>query len=108
MRFLDDNDIILFGPHTGELFESVILKDFDYCLWLKDQIWVQTNEKLLERLNKNKAIRYALIGGTHKGLSIKQIIEIDPAYVERLRNDPVILKDFPHIVEQLIKLPKLC
>jgi len=101
MPFLDDSDIILFGKYKGKHIDEIISSDIEYCLYIRDRIWIQTNEQVMNKLNSNKAIRFALTAGPHKGRTIAQIQEYDPEYVERLRNDPVIQRDFPFIVEQL-------
>ena len=101
MPFIDESNIILFGKHKGKHIDEIISSNLEYCLWLRDHIWIQTNERVMNKLNSNKAIRHAMIAGPHKGCTVAQIQELDPAYVEKLRNDPVIQRDFPFIVEQL-------
>ena len=101
MPFINDSDIILFGKYKGKHIDEIISSNLEYCLWLRDHIWIQTNERVMNKLNSNKAIRHAMIAGPHKGYTVAQIQEYDPAYVEKLRNDPVIQRDFPFIVDQL-------
>lgn len=104
MPFIDESDIILFGKYKGKHIDEIISSDIEYCLYIRDRIWIQTNERVMNKLNSNETIRFTLTAGPHKGCTIAQINEFDPEYVQRLRESENIKKYHPHIVEQISKI----
>jgi len=74
MALLDNEDKLTFGSkHKGETVDDVIRKDIHYCLWLKDQEWVQKDETLFNKIKDLKEPPISMPWGKFKGVAIKTL-----------------------------------
>jgi hypothetical protein len=94
MTLLDSEDKLTFGAkHKGEMINDVINKDIQYCLWLKDQAWVQKDEALFSKIKDLKEPPISMPWGKFKGVSIKTLYLEEPKYVEWLKDNEFIMKN---------------
>lgn len=94
MALLDDNNKLTFGKkHKGDSIDDVIHSDIHYCLWLRDQKWVQADEQLFSILKELKEPPICMPWGKHKGRTIADLAADELKYLQWVKDTDFIQKN---------------
>lgn len=94
MALLDNDNKLTFGAkHKGDSIDDIIRNDIHYCLWLKEQAWVQKDEQLFDKIKDLKEPPICMPWGKHKGRTIADLSVNEREYLEWVKKSDFIQKN---------------
>lgn len=94
-----------FGKYKAKTIQEVFEIDQNYCKWLINQEMLLSNKPeiktyLTEKL-KDADLSYKMRWGKHRNLTLNKIKEIDPIYIDWLKNNQYVIENCPKLISEL-------
>jgi hypothetical protein len=90
---INDQKIFTCGKYKDTPLSEVMLKNYDYLMWLKDQDWISKHTDIYEEIKDLKPKPITMPWGKFKGKTIKYIFDVEYDYFKWLRENEIIQKN---------------